>query len=215
MARSILDLADPLAQALLLSHFGFFLLWQPVWRGEQKLIPGQVLLIVGAAVLLIVATSWWLMALWLSVLFCADRRQRSGDQERRPAHRLAARGDLPARDPAGLGSAAPVRATRSFRDASAGVVRYGLMIPAARNVLRDAPSGRRPPPAYSVDLFYSLLLFLMVVVLVLGAFVIRQISHGNYVIALAQALLVIARHAGRVVAGCGIRARASPASASC
>ena len=31
----------------------------------------------------------------------------------------------------------------------------------------------------------------MVVVLVLGAFVIRQVSHGNYVVALAQALLVI------------------------
>jgi signal transduction histidine kinase len=45
---------------------------------------------------------------------------------------------------------------------------------------------------YSVDLIYSLLLFLMVVVLVLGAFVIRQLSHGNYPVALAQALLVIA-----------------------
>jgi hypothetical protein len=64
-----LDLDDPLAQALMLSHFGFFLLWQPLWRGEQKLIPGQVLLIIGAAVLLIVASSWWLMALWISVLF--------------------------------------------------------------------------------------------------------------------------------------------------
>jgi signal transduction histidine kinase len=41
-------------------------------------------------------------------------------------------------------------------------------------------------------LIYSLLLFLMVVVLVLGAFVIRQLSHGNYPVALAQALLVIA-----------------------
>ena len=43
-----------------------------------------------------------------------------------------------------------------------------------------------------MDLFYSLLLFLMVVVLVLGAFVIKEVSHGNYVIALAQALIVIA-----------------------
>src|SRR4026208_528371 len=54
----ILDLAAPWPQALILSHFGFFLLWQPLWRGEQKLIPGQVLLIIGAAVLLIVASSW-------------------------------------------------------------------------------------------------------------------------------------------------------------
>src|SRR5467141_2838664 len=65
----MLDLADPLAQALMLSHFGFFLLWQPLWRGEKKLIPGQAVLIIGAAALLIVASSWWLMALWIAVLF--------------------------------------------------------------------------------------------------------------------------------------------------
>ena len=52
----------------------------------------------------------------------------------------------------------------------------------------------------------------MVVVLVLGAFVIRQISHGDYVVALAQALLVIGANSGRVVVACGTRARASPAS---
>ena len=58
--------------------------------------------------------------------------------------------------------------------------------------LRAHRNARRPPLAYSVDLFYSLLLFLMVVVLVLGAFVIKEVSHGNYVVALAQALIVIA-----------------------
>ena len=65
----MLELSDPLARALLLSHFGFFLLWQPLWRGGQKLIPGQVVLIVTAAVLLIAAASYWVMALWISVLF--------------------------------------------------------------------------------------------------------------------------------------------------
>ena len=64
----VLELADPLAWALLLSHFGFFLLWQPLWRGGQKLVAGQAVLIIGAAVLLIAAASWWLMALWMSVL---------------------------------------------------------------------------------------------------------------------------------------------------
>src|SRR6266404_845178 len=65
----MLELNDPLARALLLSHFGFFLLWQPLWRGGAKLFPGQVGLIIGAAVLLIAAASYWMMALWISVLF--------------------------------------------------------------------------------------------------------------------------------------------------
>ena len=53
---------------------------------------------------------------------------------------------------------------------------------------RSAQAGR---PLYSVDLVYSLLLFLMIVVLVLGAFVMREVSHGDYVVSLAKALLVI------------------------
>src|SRR4029077_2275622 len=59
----------PISKAFLLFHFGCFLLCQPVWRGDQKVYVGQALLIVGAAALLVASASWWLMALWLSVLF--------------------------------------------------------------------------------------------------------------------------------------------------
>ena len=65
----ILELVDPLARALLTSHFGLFLLWQPVWRGEQRLLARQVVLILVAGSVLVVAGNWWLMALWISVLF--------------------------------------------------------------------------------------------------------------------------------------------------
>ena len=41
----VLELTDPLARALLTSHFGLFLLWQPLWRGEQRLVARQVVLI--------------------------------------------------------------------------------------------------------------------------------------------------------------------------
>src|SRR4249919_2645414 len=59
----------PLSKAFLLFHFGCFLLWQPVWRGEQRVYVGQAVLIVGAAALLVVSSNWWLIALWLAVLF--------------------------------------------------------------------------------------------------------------------------------------------------
>src|SRR5690606_2361569 len=71
------------------------------------------------------------------------------------------------------------------------VARYGLVLPViAIFFIRTERANRTS--AYSVDLFYSLLLFLMVVVLVLGSFVIKEVSHGNYVISLAQTLIVIA-----------------------
>jgi signal transduction histidine kinase len=186
----ILDLADPLAQALMLSHFGFFLLWQPLWRGEQKLIPGQALLIIGTAVLLIVANSWWLMALWISVLFSLIGGNVPGIKNlgQRVVSMLAAIYLLSVL----LTWVVPhLFPDQKFPEGLLAVVRYGLVIPAAAIFFVRTGKQQGASP-YSVDLFYSLLLFLLVVVLVLGAFVIKEISHGNYVVALAQALIVIA-----------------------
>jgi hypothetical protein len=179
----------PVSQAFLLFHFGCFLLWQPVWRGDQKVYVGQALLIVGAAALLVTSSSWWLMALWLSVLFGLIG------------------GEVPAIKHFGQRAVSLIAATyllaillvwvvphlfaeTEFGDRFASVVRYGPMAPLTFIFLIKTERAPRAA-AYVVDLIYSLLLFLMVVVLVLGAFVIRQVSHGNYVVALAQALLVI------------------------
>jgi hypothetical protein len=186
----LLELGDPLAKALLLTHFGFFLLWQPLWRGEQKLIPGQAILIIGAAVLLIAAGSWWLMALWLAVLFSLIGGNVPGIKNirQRVVSLLAAVYLLAIL----LTWVVPhLFPGQSFPSILTTVVRYGLVAPviAIFFVKTERP---RTASAYSVDLFYSLLLFLMVVVLVLGSFVIKEVSHGNYVIALAQALIVIA-----------------------
>ena len=179
----------PVSKAFLLFHFGCFLLWQPVWRGDQKVYLGQALLIVGAAALLVAFSSWWLMALWLSVLFALIG------------------GEVPTIKQVGQRVVSLIAATyllaillvwvvphlfaeTEFSDPFASVVRYGPLAPLAVIFLIKTEQARRAS-AYAVDLIYSLLLFLMVVVLVLGAFVIRQLSHGDYVVALAQALLVI------------------------
>ena len=179
----------PVSQAFLLFHFGCFLLWQPVWRGEQKVYVGQAVLIVGAAALLVASGSWWLMALWLSILFALIG------------------GEVPAIKNVGQRVVSLIAATyllaillvwvvphlfetTEFGDAFLSAVRYGPMAPLTLIFLIKTERPRLSA-SFAVDLIYSLLLFLMVVVLVLGAFVIRQISHGNYVVALAQALLVI------------------------
>ena len=186
----VLALADPLARALLLSHFGFFLLWQPLWRGGQKLFPGQVGLIIGAAVLLIAAGSWWLMALWISVLFSLIGGNVPGIKNfgQRIVSLLAAVYLLSIL----LTWVVPhLFPDQVFSETLQALVRYVLVIPAiALFFIRTGKS--QSASAYSVDLFYSLLLFLLVVVLVLGAFTIKQVSHGDYVISLAQALIVAA-----------------------
>ncbi|MEO8007443.1 MAG: ATP-binding protein [Betaproteobacteria bacterium] len=186
----MLDLTDPLARALMLSHFGFFLLWQPLWRGGQKLVPGQVGLIIASAALLIAAASYWMMALWISVLFSLIGGNVPGIKNfgQRVVSLLAAIYLLSVL----LTWVVPhLFLDLAFPDAFNALVRYGIVIPALA-IFFVRTEKLQAASANSVDLFYSLLLFLMVVVIVLGAFAIKQVSHGNYIISLAQALIVAA-----------------------
>lgn len=186
----LLELGDPLAKALLLSHFGFFLLWQPLMQGGQKVIPGQAVLIIGAAVLLIAVGSWWLMALWISVLFSLIGGNVPGIKNfgQRIVSLLAAVYLLSVLLTWVVPHLFPEQA---FPGLLTTVVRYVLVLPVLAIFFVKTEKSRRAS-AYSVDLFYSLLLFLMLVVLVLGSFVIKEVSHGNYVVSLAQTLIVIA-----------------------
>jgi hypothetical protein len=189
-AALVLGIETAVSKAFLLSHFGCFLLWQPVWRGEQKLYPGQAVLILGAAAVLVALESWWMIALWIAGLFALIG------------------GEVPTIKHVGQRIVAMLAAmyllsilliwvvphlfgATDFGALFMGVARYGPLLPLLLIFPVKTERVRRSG-AYAVDLIASLLLFLMVVVLVLGAFVIRQLSHGNYVTALAQTLLVIA-----------------------
>ncbi len=186
----VVDLHDLLARALLLTHFGFFLIWQPLWRSDQKLILGHVILIVGAALLLVVANNWWLMALWVAVLLSLIGGNVPGIKNfgQRIVSLLAAVYLFSML----LGWVVPhLFEDQYFPSALEYVVRYLLAIPALA-ILFVRTGKQAATAAYSVDLFYSLLLFLLVVVLVLGAFVLRQVGGGNYVLSLAQTLFIIA-----------------------
>lgn len=71
------------------------------------------------------------------------------------------------------------------------VVRYGL--PVLPVLVALAPRGVQAARAfYAVDFFYSLMLFLLVVILVLGSFTLKMLNQSNYPMALTQALLGMA-----------------------
>jgi signal transduction histidine kinase len=77
-----------------------------------------------------------------------------------------------------------------FPDAMSLLARYGLLLPIMAiffiKTETEPESGQRV-----VDLFYSLLLFLLTAALVLGAFVVKQVNQGGYVLALTQTLGLI------------------------
>ena len=59
---------DVWARALMVAHFGLFILWQPFMRGEQSLTPSQLSVIGLICALTMLFWNWWLMLLWLCIL---------------------------------------------------------------------------------------------------------------------------------------------------
>ncbi len=183
-------IADWWPRAFLLAHIGLFLLWQPVWRGESNVESRYALLVVIVGFLLAAWTTWWLMAVWLAVLFGLIGGSVPGITERRQrlSSMLAA---LYLLSLLLIWVVPHLFPGQAIEDAQVLLVQYGLpVLPIAILMIRVEP-GRTAAPI-AVDLFYSVILFLLVVVLVLGSFVVKQLSHGNYPLALAQTLFAIA-----------------------
>lgn len=184
------DLGGIWTPAFLLTHFGLFLLWQPLWQGDGTLKPSHAALVILNGVLLAAAGSGWLLALWITALIALIGGSVPGisAQRERVASLLAAlyllalllmwvvprlAGALPP------GTLLPQ------------LVRYGLPL-IALAILFIPPAASHTGKALAVDLFYSVMLFLLMAALVLGSLVIANSNQGQYLLALAQTLVVIA-----------------------
>ena len=178
------------APACLLMHFGLFLLWQPLWRGDNKVEARHAFLVIIVGLLLSALNSWWLIAFWLAVLtaLIGGSVPAISDRRRRIVSLLAALYLLSLL----LIWVVPQIALRgTLEPLLTTLVRYGLpLAPLAIVCLRLDPA--RVPMRMAVDLFYSLMLLLLVTALILGSFVIMQLNQGQYAVALAQTLMVIA-----------------------
>jgi signal transduction histidine kinase len=183
-------IADWWARAFLLVHFGLFLLWQPVWRGEGNLESRYAFLVVIVGFLLAAWNNWWLMAVWLAVLFGLIGGSVPGTSNRRQ-RMVAMIAALYLLSMLLIWVVPHLFPDPAFEDAQVLLVRYGLPVLAVAILLMRVESGRTTAPV-AVDLFYSVILFLLVAALVLGSFVVKQLSHGSYPLALAQTLFAIA-----------------------
>lgn len=177
-------------RGLLLAHFGLFLIWQPVWRGEDRIPLTQALLLLGLGAFFAVFGNWWLIATWIAVLFGLIGGGVPGSVGGRD--RIASILGAVYLVAVLLMWVVPQLFTNYM--AVSGVtdmVRYGLMVlPLVILVIPKSASAQGEP--IIVDLIYSVMLFLLVVALALGSFVIQEVSHGQYLLGLAQSLMVIA-----------------------
>lgn len=179
------------ARGFMLAHFGLFLLWQPLWRGERSVSAAHGALVIGTGLALAATAGWWVIALWLAMMFGLLGGRATGTPERRSrlALLLAAAYVLTLL----LAWVVPQLFSSGQPDARlAPAVQYGLpLLPLA---ILFVPAGATAAARQTVviDLFYAALLFLLVVVLVLGSFVLRDAVQGSYGYALVQMLFGLA-----------------------
>jgi len=181
---------DAWARALMLAHFGLFITWQPFMRGERRVTPAQTAIIAVVAISVLFYFNWWLLALWVSVL--AGIVGGKVFLFRSPWLRrfyLVVFTYLVALlllwvVPGGVVHTA-------MQPGVALTVHYGLpLLFVALLVMPAEPDSAETPQI--VDFFYATMLFLLLVVLVLGAFAFMQIGRLDYVMALIFSLFILA-----------------------
>lgn len=181
---------DALQQALLLCHYGFFLMWQPIWRNEQKLSLPALVLFISICALLVFFANWWLMAFWLCGLFglLGGRVFSSQEKSSRIGYLLAGSYLLSML----LLWVVPKLLNASDELAAAEfMIQYLIpLMPLSILLTRAEVDAQGNPPV--LDLFYTLLLLFLAVILVLGSFAIEATSQANYAEVILKVLFGLA-----------------------
>ena len=176
---------------LLLTHLGLFLLWQPLWRGEREVRPGGLLFIACASAVALLWLNWWVLAVWVSGLFAlvGGRVFAFRTEWQRITH-LSVMAYLLA---VLLLWVVPHLFAMEV-DSGTEITVMGVALPLLLVVMVFFPQPLQDEQAEAgtVDFFYSLLLFLMLTLLVLGALAFMTMGHAAYFEALLRSLFVIA-----------------------
>jgi signal transduction histidine kinase len=180
----------PIQKILLVCHYGFFLLWQPIWKSEERLSTSTAIMFVGAGILAIFFINWWLIAFWLAGLFAllGGRVFSSRAKNARISYLLAAGYLLGVLllwvVPKLLEASADIAATEL-------AIKFLMpLVPLAILFIRAETEDTQHAPI--LDFFYTLLLLLLAVILMFGSFVIKASSSTNYAVVLIYILFGLA-----------------------
>ena len=187
---------SPWVPPLLLAHLGLFLLWQPLWRGESNVGGRALILIVLGAVSALYWLSWWAVAFWLIGLFglVGSRVFAYRDHRTRRLY-LAVMAYLLA--VLLLWVVPNLFATQSSIDvlqASSGIevgrILMWYVLPLLLAIVVVPVGNDRVENVQAVDLIYSLLLFMLLALVVLGSLAFMNLARLNYLDALLRTLFL-------------------------
>lgn len=177
------------ARPLLFAHVGLFLMWQPLWRGEERLSTRRAMGIIGVSVLALWWLNWWVFAFWVSGLFAlVGGRVFAFQSFWQRLRYLMAMGYLLA---VLLFWLTPqLFMLQISHDASRDLM--GKVLPLLLLVIAFIPfESERLKKAGAVDLIYSMLLFMLLTLLVLGSLAFMTQGHVDYFQSLMRTLFIM------------------------
>jgi signal transduction histidine kinase len=185
-----MGVVSPWSRPLLFAHLGLFLLWQPLWRGEDRLRTRSAVIIVCVSVVALWWLNWWILAFWVSGLFSLVGGRVFAFQSRWlrfryllvMAYLLAVMLFWLTPQLFGLPTAV---------EASVDLMEVGL--PLLLLVILLIPhQSERLKQTQAVDFIYSVLLFMLLTLLVLGSLAFMNLGRVDYFQALLRTLFLMA-----------------------
>jgi len=187
---------SPWVHPLLLAHLGLFLIWQPIWRGEKEAGSGALVFIVLAAVIAVFWLSWWAVAFWLTGLFglVGSRIFAFRDRWTRLLY-MAVMAYLLAvlllwvvpNLFAGQYAAVTEQAESGIE---VGRLLMWYVLPLLLAIVVVPLGNEQSESVQTLDLIYSLLLFMLLALVVLGSLAFMNLGHLNYFEALLRTLFL-------------------------
>ena len=177
------------ARPFLFAHLGLFLLWQPIWRGEERLRTRSALIIVGASVIGLWWLNGWVLSFWVSgLLALVGGRVLAFQSKWQRLRYLLAMAYLLALLLFWL--TPKILMLPTAEETNQGLMEF--MLPMLLLSMAFVPyTSERLKKTLAVDLIYSLLLFMLLALLILGSLAFMNMGHVNYFEALLQTLFVI------------------------
>jgi len=176
------------AHPLLLAHLGLFLLWQPLWRGELKVGLGAFAFISVAAAAAMFWLSWWIIAFWLTGLFGLVGARIFLFRERwtRLLYLLVMVYLL-----AALLLWVVPNLFVAYSTIEAGRTMVWYVLPVLLAVMTVLPVGKElTHSVQDVDFIYSLLMFMLLVLVMLGSLAFMTLGKLDYLDALLRTLFL-------------------------
>lgn len=174
------------SRPFLFAHLGLFLLWQPLWRGEERLRTRSALIIVAGSVLGLWWLNQWVLTFWVSGIFALVGGRVFAFQSKWQRLRyLLAMGYL-------LSVLLFWLTPQLLMLPTAEETNKGLMemvLPMFLLIMVFIPyTSERLKKVQAVDLIYSLLLFMLLTLLILGSLAFMNLGHLSYFEALLRTL---------------------------